>query len=105
MTVLLEGKPIGHVERLASGALRLRYDEGYRVDPTATPLSVSMPSTEEIHGDARLTPWLWGLLPDNADGVLARWERLRCVSGVAFPRLRHPRGSRLCRCRAVLCAR
>ncbi len=74
LTVLLEGKPIGNVERLASGALRLGYDEGYRDDPTATLLSVSMPSAEAVHGDARLTPWLWGLLPDNAD-VLARWGR------------------------------
>lgn len=66
LTVLLEGKPIGNVERLASGALRLRYDEGYRDDPTATLLSVSMPPTEAVHGDARVRPWLWGLLPDNA---------------------------------------
>lgn len=35
-SVILEGKPIGNVERLAAGALRLRYDEGYRDDPTAT---------------------------------------------------------------------
>ena len=74
LTVLLEGKPIGNVERLASGALRLRYDEGYRDDPTATFLSVSMPPADQMHGDARLTPWLWGLLPDNGD-VLARWGR------------------------------
>ncbi len=83
LTVLLEGKPIGYVERLASGALRLRYDEDYRDDPTATLLSVSMPSSEEVHGNARLAPWLWGLLPDNAD-VLARWGRDFVVS-VASP--------------------
>ncbi len=83
LTVLLEGKPIGNVERLASGALRLRYYEGYRDDPTATLLSVSMPPADEVHGDARLTPWLWGLLPDNAD-VLARWGRDFGVS-VASP--------------------
>lgn len=83
LTVVLEGKPIGDVERLASGALRLRYDEGYRDDPAATLLSVSMPPAEDVHGDARLTPWLWGLLPDNAD-VLARWGRDFGVS-VASP--------------------
>lgn len=83
LTVILEGQPIGNVERLASGALRLGYDEGYRDDPTATLLSVSMPSAEAVHGDARLTPWLWGLLPDNAD-VLARWGRDFGVS-VASP--------------------
>ena len=83
LTVLLDGKQIGHVERLARGALRLHYDEQYRDDPTATLLSVSMPPSEEVHGDARLTPWLWGLLPDNAD-VLARWGRDFGVS-VASP--------------------
>ncbi len=83
LTVLLDGRPIGHVERLERGALRLRYDEAYRNDPTATLLSVSMPPSEEVHGDARATPWLWGLLPDNAD-VLARWGRGFGVS-VASP--------------------
>jgi len=83
LTVLLEGQPIGAVERLASGALRLRYDEGYRDDPTATLLSVSMSPTQELHSDAVLTPWLWGLLPDNFD-VLARWSRDFGVS-VASP--------------------
>lgn len=74
LTVLLEGRPIGNLERLASGALRLRYDDVYRDDPTATLLSVSMRPAEPTHGEARVTPWLWGLLPDNAD-VLARWGR------------------------------
>jgi serine/threonine-protein kinase HipA len=83
LTVLLEGRPVGMVERLASGALRLRYSDGYRDDPTATLLSVSMPPSEEVQGNARLTPWLWGLLPDNAD-VLARWGRDFGVS-VASP--------------------
>ncbi len=83
LTVLLEGQPIGHIERLARGALRLRYDESHREDPTATLLSVAMPPTQEVHGDARVTPWLWGLLPDNAD-VLARWGRDLGVS-VASP--------------------
>lgn len=83
LMVLLEGRTIGRVERLASGALRLRYEEVYRDDPMATLLSVSMPPTQEVHGDARVTPWLWGLLPDNAE-VLARWGRDFGVS-VASP--------------------
>ncbi len=83
LAVLLEGKPIGNVERVASGALRLHFDGDYRDDPTATLLSVSMPPAEQVHGDARLTPWLWGLLPDNGD-VLARWGREFGVS-VASP--------------------
>ncbi len=83
LTVLLEGKPIGTVERLASGALQLRYDDDYRDDPTATLLSVSLSPAEARHADARITPWLWGLLPDNAD-VLGRWGRDFGVS-VASP--------------------
>ncbi len=83
LTVLLEGQPIGSVERLANGTLRLSYDEDYREDSGATLLSVSMLPNQENHGDARLTPWLWGLLPDNAD-ILARWGRNFGVS-VASP--------------------
>ncbi len=83
LAVLLEGRPIGSIERLAGGALRLHFDSAYRDDPNATVLSVSMPPAEEVHRDARLSPWLWGLLPDNAD-VLARWGRDFGVS-VASP--------------------
>ena len=83
VTVILEGRVIGEVERLASGALRLRYEDGYRGDATTTPLSVSMSPSEDVHGDARITPWLWGLLPDNAD-VLGRWGRQFGVS-IASP--------------------
>lgn len=83
LAVILEGRPIGEVERLRGSALRLRFDEAYRADPEATLLSVSMPPSDESHGDARVTPWLWGLLPDNAD-VLGRWGRDFGVS-VASP--------------------
>ncbi len=83
VVVLLEGRPIGELERLANGSLRLRFDDTYLDDPAATQLSVSMPATEPTHGDRRITPWLWGLLPDNAD-VLARWGRDLGVS-VASP--------------------
>ena len=65
---------------------RAAADDG-RHDPTATLLSVSMPPTEQVHGDARVTPWLWGLLPDNAD-VLTRWGRGFGVSAASpFPLL------------------
>ncbi len=74
LAVILEGQIIGELKRLGNGALRLRYHDGYCNEEGTTPLSVSMPSTAQDHGDARITPWLWGLLPDNAD-VLARWAR------------------------------
>lgn len=83
LAVILEGKLIGSIERVRGGVLRLRYETAYRDDPTSTRLSVSMPPEEEAYGDARITPWLWGLLPDNAD-VLGRWGRDFGVS-VASP--------------------
>lgn len=79
LTVLLEGQPIGELERRSGGDLWLRFDPAYTTDAGATPLSVSMPATEALHGDAQVTPWLWGLLPDNGD-VLARWGRAFGVS-------------------------
>ena len=90
LVVLLEGRPIGRVERAAGGALRFDYDGG--IDTAATPLSVSMPSTTARHGDARIAPWLWGLLPDSAD-VLAYWGRRFGVSIASpFPLLTTPVG-------------
>lgn len=90
--VVLEGRPIGEVERLPDGTLRLRFHDVYRNDPTATPLSLSMPSADARHGDSRITPWLWGLLPDNAD-VLGRWGRHFGVSVASpYPLLRTPVG-------------
>jgi len=54
--------------------LTFRYDGAYLEQREATPLSVSMPLAETTYRSASVTPWLWGLLPENAD-VLTRWAR------------------------------
>lgn len=82
LVVLLDGSPIGRIERTSAG-LRLSYDDGYLDDPSATPLSVAMAPPVRAHTDRVVAPWLWGLLPDNAD-VLDRWGREFGVS-VASP--------------------
>ena len=82
LAVLLDGSPIGRIER-GPGGLRLSYDDSYLDDPGATPLSVAMAPPVRVHTDRVVTPWLWGLLPDNAD-VLDRWGREFGVS-VASP--------------------
>jgi serine/threonine-protein kinase HipA len=82
LIVLLDGSPIGRVER-GPGGLRIVYDDGYVDDPNATPLSVAMAPPVRAHTDRIVAPWLWGLLPDNAD-VLDRWGREFGVS-VASP--------------------
>ena len=72
LAVILEGRLIGRITRASSGTLRLTFDDEYLDDPAATLLSVSMPSPVREHADTAIRPWLWGLLPDDAD-VLARW--------------------------------
>src|ERR1700674_413149 len=72
LVVVLGDTVAGTVTRIARGALRFDYADDYRQRPDATPLSLSMPTQVRSHPDHVITPWLWGLLPDN-DAVLARW--------------------------------
>ena len=74
LTVILEDAIAGTLTRLPGGRLRFDYDEEYRKRATSTALSVSMPTQVRSHPDHVVTPWLWGLLPDN-EAVLSRWAR------------------------------
>jgi serine/threonine-protein kinase HipA len=74
LVVVLDEAVAGTLTRLRGGRLRFDYDDEYRQRPNATPLSVSMPTQVRSHPDGVITPWLWGLLPDN-EAVLARWAR------------------------------
>jgi serine/threonine-protein kinase HipA len=79
LLVVLGDAIAGTLARLPSGKLRLDYHDEYRNRPGATPLSISMPVQVRSHPDHVVTPWLWGLLPDNG-AVLARWARHYQVS-------------------------
>jgi len=74
LTVIADDMVAGLVTRLPDGRLQFSYDEEYAARPAATPLSLSMPLTQATHSDSVITPWLWGLLPDDAS-VLTRWAR------------------------------
>jgi len=74
LVVVLEDTVAGTVTRLRGGRLRFDYEDDYRQRVGATPLSVSMPVQVRTHPDSVITPWLWGLLPDN-EAVLSRWAR------------------------------
>ena len=78
LTVVLGGVVAGTLTRGPGTALQFDYDDSYRANPQATPISLSMPLAVPTHQDARgrqiVTNFLWGLLPDN-DAVLARWGR------------------------------
>jgi serine/threonine-protein kinase HipA len=74
LVVILDDVVAGTLIRLSGGRLRFDYDDGYRERANATPLSVSMPTQVRSHPESAITPWLWGLLPDN-EAVLSRWAR------------------------------
>lgn len=79
LLVLLEGGLVGEVTQENSGRLRFDYDENWRNDPEATPLSLSMPLTASLHPHRVVNAFMWGLLPDN-ERVLDRWGRDNHVS-------------------------
>jgi len=74
LVVAMGDEVAGSVVRLRNGRLQFDYQRRYQRLRSATPLSVSMPRQIARHPDKTITPWLWGLLPEN-DGVLARWAR------------------------------
>jgi serine/threonine-protein kinase HipA len=74
LTVIADDTVAGSLARLPGGRLQFSYDEMYAARPDATPLSLSMPLAQVTHPDSVITPWLWGLLPDDPS-VLTRWER------------------------------
>ncbi|MBO0803987.1 MAG: type II toxin-antitoxin system HipA family toxin [Nocardiopsaceae bacterium] len=74
LAVIVGRRIAGSLTRLPGGKLRFDYDDQYAQEPDATPLSLSMPLNQPSHPDQVITPWLWGLLPDDPS-VLARWTR------------------------------
>ncbi len=91
LTVIIEDAVAGTITRLQGARLRFDYDDTYRAQLGATPLSVSMPKSVSAHSDAAIAPWLWGLLPDN-EAVLARWAREFHTSASPFALLSTPIG-------------
>lgn len=91
LIVVLEDTVAGTLTRLTNGRLQFEYDDGYRALANPTPLSISMPTVIRTHSDRVITPWLWGLLPDN-DAVVARWAREFHASASPFSLLATPIG-------------
>lgn len=79
LVALLEGKEIGRVRKNARGGINFLYDDAWRNDRDAYPLSLSMPLGAKEHGRSVTEAFLWGLLPDN-EQVLERWAKKFQVS-------------------------
>lgn len=72
--VVLDGPVVVGTLTRTAGDITFRYDAEWQRRDQATPLSLSLPLTAQLHGDEAVNPWLWGLLPDN-ERVLSRWGR------------------------------
>ena len=86
--------------RMRRRSSTFRYDRPYLARRTPTPLSLSLPVGPREYGPEAVEPFLWGLLPDNAE-TLRRWAldarpqadstirpalRLDCAGAVQFVR-------------------
>jgi serine/threonine-protein kinase HipA len=91
LVVLLDDRVAGTITRLSGDRLRFDYDEEYHASASSTPVSVSMSTSVRSHPDGTVSPWLWGLLPDN-DAVLRRWARDFHASTSPFSLLSTPIG-------------
>jgi serine/threonine-protein kinase HipA len=79
LIAILDGRETGRIARDYRGRLSFRYNEAWRTAADAYPLSISMPLALAEHGNAKIDPYLWGLLPDN-EMVLDHWARKFHVS-------------------------
>ena len=86
--VLLDGVRMGVLEREGQ-RVSFAYEAGYRDTRGAIPLSVAMPLAVRSHGHDVITPFLWGLLPDNVRILDAWGRRFHVSSGNPFALLRH----------------
>ena len=81
LQVFMDGTFCGKILQTASGDIRFVYDEGYRSDPCATPLSVSMPLTVAEYRKRVILPFLEGLITDSEQERQAVPERRKHESG------------------------
>jgi serine/threonine-protein kinase HipA len=79
LIAILDGRETGRVLQDHRGRLSFTYNEAWRAAADAYPLSISMPLALAEHGNAKIDPFLWGLLPDN-EMVLDHWARKFHVS-------------------------
>ena len=79
LVALLDGKETGRVVRDNRGKVTFTYNDAWRNAAGTYPLSISMPVALAEHGNAKIDPYLWGLLPDN-EIILSNWARKFHVS-------------------------
>jgi serine/threonine-protein kinase HipA len=79
LVALLDGHETGRVVRDNRGKVTFTYNEAWRNAAGTYPLSIAMPVALAEHGNTKIDPYLWGLLPDN-EIILSNWARKFHVS-------------------------
>lgn len=79
LAVVLHGALAAYVYQSGNRKLVLRYEDSWRENPMAIPLSLSMPLEKAEHGHQATSAFLWGLLPDDPR-IVEYWARLHGVS-------------------------
>jgi serine/threonine-protein kinase HipA len=74
LEIWMGDRRVGTLDGSDRRSLRVVYGEEWCDDPSATPLSVSMPIAGRTYTGRTVSSYLWGLLPDN-ERVLTRWAR------------------------------
>lgn len=68
LLVLLDGRPIGGLtQRVRTGELRFTYNDAWRRDEAAIPLSLALPLAQRIHDHESVVRLLHGYLPDRRE--------------------------------------
>lgn len=89
LVAYLDGVEIGVFGQSSSGALSFRYDEAYRAQRDATPLSLSLPLVRAAHKNRPARAFLQGLLPDSPGRLAELAREFRVNSGNPFALLSH----------------
>jgi len=82
--VYLNSKPVGRLDRAASGAITFRYDEAWLAWPGSMPVSISLPLTGEVFRGASVINVFENLLPDAEPVRRHVAERLGAPGADAF---------------------
>lgn len=89
LDVYIDGRACGRLSQTSTGNLTFTYDEAYRQDEDATPLSLSMPLAAAVHKKRAVLPYLQGLLPDSKTALSAIARRYTVSPNNPFALLEH----------------
>jgi serine/threonine-protein kinase HipA len=71
LNVLMNGRLVGLLRKLSSGAMTFQYADESLTTPGARPISLSLPLRNQIHEGTKVYKFFDNLLPDN-ESIRAR---------------------------------